>query len=286
MLKDRLSPIVFAALSIALLGGMLLGARAPQASAAPLPVLTASAQPPTPTATETQTTATPTETPTTSTPTETPSTATATPTPTTGAEEQPRDRDPDPTVSKRALQDEVSLGGEITYEFTITNVGNATANGVIVEDTLPGYLQLLSASVDKGEAVINGNTVGFWIGDVEPGEVIRGTVTARVVALPPDGIIRNEAVLRSSNAEDKLFNNRSNATVRVRQDAPTPSPTVEGLPSPTPVPPTPLPEETPPASLPVTAGTTSLPLGLLALIALIALGYIGAGVHFWRKPRQ
>jgi uncharacterized repeat protein (TIGR01451 family) len=186
----------------------------------------------------------------------------------------------------------VALGGEISYSIVVTNEGDDIATGVIVEDTLPSYLQLLSASVDKGQAVINGNTAGFWIGNVAPGEVVRGSITARVVALPPDGVIVNEAVLRSTGS-DRPQNNRASAQVRVRQpaDAPTATAPVGELtltPTPPPMPGTPAPTPTEPAptSLPVTAGTTGLPLGVLALVALAATGYIAAGLHFWRRPRK
>lgn len=288
MLKDRLTSLVYATVSTVLLGAALVfGAQAPLATASPAAVITDTTQPNTPTPTTQPNTPTPT------TPVETPTTPVETPTPVTEVptEEPPPDRYADPAVSKEAAQDEVGLGDEITYNIVVTNEGNALATGVIVEDTLPGYLQLLSASVDKGQAVINGNTAGFWIGDVEPGEVVRGTITARVVALPPDGVIENEAVLRSNNGSDRPRNNRSSARVRVRQPAETPTPTalpgeLTPTPTPTPDPLTPQPTQPAPSTLPVTADAGDLPLGVLALVALAATGYIAAGVHFWRRPRR
>lgn len=289
MLKDRLTPFVSATLTIMLLGGaLLLGGYAPQAAAAPMPVLTASAQPPTPT---TPPPPPPSPTVDTSAPTATAGVG-ETPTPEVG--DAPRaERRADPAVSKDASQDEVSLGGEVTYEFTITNEGNDVATGVIVEDSLPSYLELVDVSVDKGQAVKNGNTAGLWIGNVEPGEVVRGSVTARVVAIPADGVIVNQAVLHSNSSTDRPSNNLSDARVRVRQGTVTPTPAagLDGSPTPSPTPvggpgsgasgP-----EIPPSSLPVTAGVTSLPLGVLGLVVVVALGYMAAGLHFWRRPRR
>jgi uncharacterized repeat protein (TIGR01451 family) len=289
MLKNRLASVLFALLTFALVGGtMLLGGPAQLATAAPLPVLTASAQPPTPT---TEVAPPP------------PPTATSGPIDPTPEPEPPPDPAPkvaDPAVSKEPVQSEVTVGGEISYDIVVTNEGNDTAIGVIVEDELPGNLRLLAASVDKGEAVINGNTAGFWIGNVEPGEIVRGSVTARVLSAPSDGVIVNTAVLRSNNGSDRPVNNLANARVRVVGQAPTPTldplaPTTPpgGLPSPTPTPtpppaagdqPTPTP--VPPAALPVTAGRTDLPIGLIGLLFLVAVGYLAVGTHFWRRPRR
>lgn len=296
MLKDRLTNALFALLALALVGGaMLLSAGAPMVSAAPALVLTASAEPPTATPPPTSTAA-PSATPVPglpSTPTPGGPAPSATPepgTPEPGApgpdEPGESDRFADPAVSKEANRSEASLGDEISFSITVTNEGNDTAQGVIVEDPLPGWLALVSASVDKGRAVTNGNTAGFWIGDVAPGEVVRGEVTARVVAIPEGGEGFNEVVLTAINRTDRLVNNR--AAVRLRVTAPTPTPTAEPAPSqPTPTP-TPAPaggQRPPPAGLPVTAGRTSLPVPAWAVF-LVAVGYMAVGVYFWRRPRK
>lgn len=297
MRNVRLATVLFALLALALLGGaMLLTANAPQALAAPLLVLTASAEPPTVTPTSPAPTVTPggpTVTP--GGPTVTPGGPTNTPvpglpgTPTAGpppTEEPERpDRQADPAVSKEADKDEVGLGEEINFSITVTNEGNDLAIGVIVEDSLPSYLALVSASIDKGQTVINGNTVGFWIGDVEPGEVIRGTITARVVAVPQEGEGSNEVVLRSSNSSDRPENNRSNTRFRVRQPvaSPTAEPTGQITPSPSPVPVGPTPTPRPPSDLPVTATSMGLPYGLLLLAGI---GYMAVGLYLWLRPRR
>jgi uncharacterized repeat protein (TIGR01451 family) len=278
MMKDRLTHTLFALLAAAMIcGAVLLGSGAPLASAAPLPVLTASAEPPTPTTVPpTATTVPPTVEPNQPTPT------TAPPPPADGP--PPEDRRADPAVSKEASKSEVAIGEEITFSITVTNEGNDTAQGVIVEDPLPGFLKLVSASIDKGQAVTNGNTAGFWIGDVEPGEVIRGSVTARVVDFPGGGEGFNEVVLRSNNRSDRPVNNRSSVRLRVTQPTPTPE-VIAGQPEPTPTPevlaaqPTP----PPPSNLPVTASDSSLPYGL---IFLAAVAYMGAGLYLWLRPRR
>lgn len=284
MLKDRLTNALFGLLVVGMLGGaMLMSSVAPQVSAAPRPVLTASAEPPTPTSSPSPALPSPTPEPSPTAPPGPALTATA------GPVETPKpDRMADPAVSKETSSGDVTLGSEISFSITVTNEGNDVAQGVIVEDSLPGSLALISASIDKGQAVVNGNTAGFWIGDVAPGEVIRGEVTARVVSVPEDGEIVNEVVLRSSNATDRLVNNRSNARIRVLQ--PTPSPTIDpalavGEPSPTPAPVAaqPTPAGPPPSGLPVTASSSTLPYGLLFLMAV---GYMGVGLYLWLRPRR
>ncbi len=282
MLKNRFTNALFALLAVALLGGaVLLRSGTSTALAAPLPALTQTAEPPT---------ATPTSTPSPTVPptqgTEPQPTALPTETPITPPEESGSERRADPAVSKDADRSEVSLGDEITFHITVTNEGNALAQGVIVEDPLPGFLSLISASVDKGQAVTSGNTVGFWIGDVEPGEVVRGTITARVVAIPDGGVGVNEVVLRSVNQSDRLINNQSSVVLRFTQPTPTAEAEPEGLPTPTPTE-APLAEQpiATPANLPVTAGHSELPMGLLTIL-VFGVGCMVTGVSFLRRPER
>lgn len=276
MSRARLTHLVFALLAVALAGGaVLLSGGAPRVYAAPPLALTATAEPPT---------ATPVPSPSPTAPVApsptSPTSPTSTPTASAPNETPRPERMADPAVSKEANRSEAALGDEISFTITVTNEGNDTAQGVIVEDALPGYLQLIAASVDKGQAVTNGNTAGLWIGDVAPGEVVRGEITARVVAVPEGGEGVNVAVLRSNNSTDRVSNNRASARVRISAPAPTPDPAGQPAPDPAggaqPTPP-------PPAVLPATGDEEELPLGLLFLAAI---ANIGAGLYFWRRLRR
>lgn len=278
MSRARLTNLIFALLAVALAGGaVLLSGGAPRVSAAPPLALTATAEPPTATPVSTAPVAPSPTAPTGQTITPT---APTEPTPPAPNETPSPERMADPAVAKEANRSEASLGDEISFTITVTNEGNDTAQGVIVEDALPGYLQLISASVDKGQAVTNGNTAGLWIGDVAPGEVVRGEITARVVGVPEGGEGVNVAVLRSNNSTDRVSNNRSSARVRVSVPSPTPDPAGQPAPDPAggaqPTPP-------PPAVLPATGDEEELPLGLLLLAAIANMG---AGLYFWRRLRR
>jgi uncharacterized repeat protein (TIGR01451 family) len=323
MHSNRLTGLLFALLALGLIVGAALLSGAPQTSAAPLPILTQSAEPPTrtplPPPSETPlptSTAVPSETPITpppGTPTTPPSGTpttppSGTPTPTT-PDPDPTSTPPfaDPAVAKTVDRPGVAVGELLRFTITVTSEGNVPAEGVIVEDTLPAYLEYVSASIERGQVVTSGPTVGFWIGQVRPGEVIRGEIVARVVSFPEGGTGTNVVVLRSESPTDRPENNRASTSFQVIQPAPepppadspggsprdpTPTPAPGGEPTPTPapggepaLPPAggEQPVVVPPASLPATAGRAGLPYGL---ILLVGVTYMGLGLYLWLRPRR
>jgi uncharacterized repeat protein (TIGR01451 family) len=286
-------------------------------------VITATAEPPTPTAeppTPTAEPPTPTAEPppaaTSTPPAEASPPATPTITPTTTPPEVPPPAPPppvvDPAIAKSVDRAGVALGELLRFAITVTSQGNTAAVGVVVEDTLPDYLEYVSASVERGQVVTSGQTVGFWIGRVAPGEVIRGEIVARVVSFPPGGTGRNVVVLRSESPTDRPENNQASTSFQVVQPAPDPLPPndpappppgepapidtpVPGAPTVTPVPepldPAPtlspaggeLPELARPSSLPATASSGELPYGL---IFLVIVGSMGLGLSLWLGLRR
>jgi len=118
-------------------------------------------------------TSTPTSSPT---PTPTPET---TPTPAPPATPSPA---PSLTLTKTADQTELFPGGLVTFVIQVCNVGNATADNVVVSDALPAELEVVSASASQGVAVVVGNGVRAEFGALIPGACAELTIVARVRA--------------------------------------------------------------------------------------------------------
>ena len=171
----------------------------------------------TPTATDTPTsTDTPTATPTftdTPTPTDTP-VATATPTSTDTPVPTPTPTGPvvaliDPALTKTGDPPTAQVGDTVVFTIAVFNNGTADALGVVVTDTFPAFLDIVSVSVaPAGPAVtIAGNTVTIDLGTVTPSDLYTVDVTTvvNVLGLPPGGT--NEASLVSLSSDVDLTNN-------------------------------------------------------------------------------
>jgi uncharacterized repeat protein (TIGR01451 family) len=242
-----LPAVAAAALMLILTLSSLLPAALP-AQAAPLAALTETGEPPTPTRTPT-----------------------ATARPAVRATEVPRFADPAVTVSLST--DQVAVGDELLVTLAITNLGNQLAQGVIVEQSLPPYLTLVALGIERGQVVSEGSTIGCWVGDVAPGEVVLCTISVRVLDLPADGLIWNGAQLTSSEDSDLPDNNQP-APLQLLQA--TIQPTAAALP--TSMPPV------LPAVLPTTAGGSGAG-GLLLLTAGLLLLLIGSRLYRSRGVR-
>ncbi|MBX3065369.1 MAG: DUF11 domain-containing protein [Anaerolineae bacterium] len=120
----------------------------------------------------------------------------------------------DPAIVK-LVNPELALPGEtVVFSITVTNTGGVAATGVVVTDTIPDILTVLSATTSKGTFTIVGQLVTFNIGTVNVGEVINMTITTRVrgdVVPPREGINTaylnwNEGPQRSSSATVRIAN--------------------------------------------------------------------------------
>ncbi|MCX8067888.1 MAG: DUF11 domain-containing protein [Anaerolineae bacterium] len=174
---------------------------------------------PTPTPTETPT-APPTITPT-QPPTETPETPPPPPpppppteTPTVSPTATPRPRrtptpGPSPTpwcvtatpevpgivVEKSVHPPAVSPGEIVRITIRVRNTGLGPVTGLVVEDTLPVFLQVLSVRSTRGIPAISGQTVSVSIGTLEPNREVTITIEAQARANAPAGApVENIAV--------------------------------------------------------------------------------------------
>jgi|GEM_PF-6477986 len=210
----------------------------------------------------------------------------------------------DPRVTKTTNTETARVGDTVVYNLAVTVEGNAEAVGVIVEDTFPPYFEIVDATTSKGQIVINGQTVGAWIGTVDNGETVNVRIIVRITSPPDTTQFSNLAVLTSDSTTDDPSNNTATTTIffpeggSVAEATPTltaspvvPDETVLPSPSPAPETATPIPAVTPtpspvpiPQTLPITgAGSDQrLLLPLLLLLGLLALG-LGFQTHQRRR---
>lgn len=111
----------------------------------------------------------------------------------------------------------VILGNTLTYSMTITNNGPNTATGVALSQTLPGNVQIVSASTSQGLISTNsGGTVTCNLGNL----LVGGTATVTVVVFPVSaGTIFSTATVGSKEDDFNLANNT--ATVGTVVQSPT-----------------------------------------------------------------
>ncbi len=122
--------------------------------------------------------------PPTATPTNTPiSTLTAIPAPpsaTGSALQMPQGNIADPVIVKLSSLQLARPGENVLFTITNTNRGSLPATGIVVTDTVPNELEVVSASTSQGAFRINGSTLSFNVGTVNPAQVVTLTISTRV----------------------------------------------------------------------------------------------------------
>jgi uncharacterized repeat protein (TIGR01451 family) len=166
-------------------------------------------EPPTPTPTEPPT-PTPTEPPT---PTPTPVPPTDTPTPTPPAPKT------DITLIKSDEPDPVARGGFLSYNITVSNVGSTDAEHVVVTDTLPPDVTLISATPTQGTC----NGAVCLLGTIPAGQAAGIAVVVTVNAEAAD-TFTNLACAATSTFDKNLDNNCDDEGTSIRGATPTPTP--------------------------------------------------------------
>lgn len=148
----------------------------------------------------------------------------------------------------------------LTYTVTVTNVSQVTAENVVVTDTMPGAVNVISATPSQGTCT--GTTCN--LGTMAPGAaaVIEYVVTVKDGA---PSVFTNVACVATSTPESNMANNCDDEDTQV----PTP---------------TPLPATSTPKQLPVTGGLPGERSGdsngqmifVLGLALLAAGGFVAA----------
>lgn len=228
----------------------------------------------TPTFTPTETaTATPTETPVMPPPPPPPPPPTETPTAPPTATLRPTGtptRGPSPTpwcftatpevpgivVEKGVSPPVISPGQDVRITIRVRNTGTQSASHLVVEDTLPSFLQILAVRSTRGIPAISGQTVRVSVGTLEPGGQVAITIEARARADVPAGTaVENVAVASYDGG-------RSTGQ----------------FPQPTP--------ERPICPLVPETGQTSSTIWVVALLILMALVFLAIGIASQRREKS
>lgn len=131
----------------------------------------------------------------------------------------------DLSIVKVAAPNPVVAGTNLTYTITVNNAGPSTATGVVVKDTIPGQVSVLSVAPSSGSCTpgIPGNPLQpltCTMGNLAVSGSATITVVVAVSSSVPDGtIINNNASVSSSTADPNNANNSANAAVTVRARA-------------------------------------------------------------------
>ncbi len=115
-------------------------------------------------------------------------------------------------ITKTDTPDPVSVGGLLTYTLTVTNKKGDTANGVVVTDSLPSEVTLVSVVSTKGSC--SGSVaITCNIGTVAFNELVTITIVVRPTA---PGTITNTAVVAGREAEHDPADNTASASTLVQ----------------------------------------------------------------------
>jgi LPXTG-site transpeptidase (sortase) family protein len=104
------------------------------------------------------------------------------------------------------------------YTITVGNTGNANATNVVLTDTKPSFLDILSITISPNPGltpVVSGNTFTINFGTIRPTDIYIVTVVTRVNAQgqPPGGA--NQVSLSSGSGTDRAFNNAASASLQI-----------------------------------------------------------------------
>jgi len=112
----------------------------------------------------------------------------------------------DLAITKADNPDPVTAGQNLNYILTVNNAGPSDATGVVVTDTLPAGVQLISATPSQGGPCVPGQTLSCALGTV--GAADNAAITV-VVAVDPGqtGTLLNRAGVRSNTSDPNLTNN-------------------------------------------------------------------------------
>ncbi len=119
--------------------------------------------------------------------------------------------DPDLVVSKTPGRPVVSAGEAVTYRITVRNIGDATAEGVVVADAASRGARVVSAGV-RGRRCQTKIVLYCRIASLRPGRSVTSKIRMR---LTRPGISRNLAVVYTDSPEPRDRRNVAAARVRV-----------------------------------------------------------------------
>jgi LPXTG-site transpeptidase (sortase) family protein len=124
----------------------------------------------------------------------------------------------DPAVTKYGSPTSATVGSPVVYTLTVGNNGNVNATNVVLTDTKPAFLDIISITISPNPGltpVISGNSFTINFGTVTPTDSYIVTVVTRVNSLgqAPGG--SNNASITSDSTTDRTFNNAASAALQI-----------------------------------------------------------------------
>ncbi|WP_305852048.1 ExeM/NucH family extracellular endonuclease [Tolypothrix sp. PCC 7910] len=135
---------------------------------------------------------------------------------------------PDLTISQSDAPDPVVVGNTLTYTLTVGNSGNANANGITVQYTLPDGVTFSGTTVSNGfTASQSGNTITFSGGSINAGS--NATLAIAVIPNTVGTLNSGTAVVDPNNTivESNETNNTAAAITTTVQAAANTAPTIQ-----------------------------------------------------------
>ena len=119
----------------------------------------------------------------------------------------------DVALSLTAAPNPVGVGAPLTYSLTVTNNSLTTATGVVVSNTLPPNVSVISVLPSEGSASNHAGMVTFTVGSLTNGDA----ATLAIVVVPnAAGLLTNTATAFSAQTDSQPANNRvTNVTTAV-----------------------------------------------------------------------
>jgi len=131
----------------------------------------------------------------------------------------------DLAITKTASPNPVIAGTNLTYTITVSNAGPSTATGVVVTDTIPAQVSVLSVTPSSGscKAGISGNPLQpltCTLGNVAKSGTATVVVVAAVASNVPSGtVVNNNASVSSAVLDPNNANNSATAAATVLTSA-------------------------------------------------------------------
>lgn len=108
--------------------------------------------------------------------------------------------------------DPLQLGGDLTYAFKARNRGPATASAVVLTDTLPAGVAVISTTSTKGACSLSGNKLTCAIGTLLKAEYVLVTIVMHPIAA---GTLINDVTVTATEPDPDPANNSLRRISRV-----------------------------------------------------------------------